>query len=68
MKTAITEMKHTPERINNRLDNIEEQIYGLKKEVVEISEAEQKKKKEFKEMREVLENSLTASSILTLAF
>lgn len=45
MKTAITEMKHTPERINNRLDNIEEQIYGLKKEVVEISEAEQKKKK-----------------------
>lgn len=48
MKTAITEMKHTPERINNRLDNIEEQIYGLKKEVVEISEAEQKKKKNLK--------------------
>ena len=41
---TITEIKHTPEEIN-RPDDAEEQISKLEEKVVEITQAEQKKKK-----------------------
>ena len=44
MKNAITEMQNALERINSRLNDTEEWISELEGRVIEITDAEQKKK------------------------
>ena len=48
MKNTIMEMKNTLEGINSKLNNTEEWISKLEDRVVEITEAEQKKRKRMK--------------------
>ena len=45
MKNTITEMKNTLEGINSRLNDTEKQISKQEDRVVEITDAEQKKRK-----------------------
>ena len=45
LKNTITKIKTTLEGINSRLEDTEEQINELKDRVVEITQAEQKKRK-----------------------
>ena len=52
LKNTIIEMKNSPERINNGLNEAEEWISELDNRVVGITAVEQKKK-EWKEIREV---------------
>lgn len=43
MRYIITEIKNTPEGINSKLDDAEEQISTLEDRVIEITGAKQKK-------------------------
>ena len=45
LKNTITEMKNALEGINSRLDDTEEWVSKLEDQVVEITQAEQKRKK-----------------------
>ena len=45
IKTTITKMKNTLEGLNGRLNDTEEWISKLEDRVVEITDAEQKKRK-----------------------
>ena len=58
MNNAITEMKSTLEGTNSRITEAEDSINEVEDRMVEINEAE-RKKKEFKEMRTISETSGT---------
>ena len=59
MKNAITEIRNTLEGTNSRVTEAEEWISELEDRIVEINEAEWKKKKE-EEMRTASKTTLSA--------
>ena len=62
---TITEIKNTPEGINNRISEAEKWISELEAKMVEITSEEQNKVKEWKEQRMVSETSGTISNAPT---
>ena len=62
MNNAITEIKSTLEGTNSRVTKTEDRISEMGDGMVEINEAERKKKKELKEMRTTSETSGTMSN------
>ena len=59
MNNATTEIKSTLEGTNSRITEAEDRISEVEGRMVEINEAERKKKKELKEMRTTSETSGT---------
>ena len=59
MNNAITEIKNTLEGTNSIITEAGDRISEVEDRMVEINEAERKKKKEFKEMRTISETSGT---------
>ena len=53
MSNTIIEVKNTLERINSRIREAEKQISKTEDRLVEITDVEQNKEKELKEMRTV---------------
>ena len=54
LKNIIMEMKNSPDGINSRVDNTEEQIFKLDETVEEITQAEQIKEKRIKKNEDSL--------------
>ena len=54
MQNTITEIKHSPEAANSRIQEAEEQISEVEDKLVEITDAEQKRKKRLKTNEESL--------------
>ena len=54
MQNTITEIKHSPEAANSRIQEAEEQISEVEDRLVEIMDAEQKREKRLKTNEESL--------------
>ena len=65
MNNAINEIKNTLEGTNSRITETEDRISEVDNKMVEINEAERKKKKESKEMRTTSGTSGTMSNAPT---
>ena len=59
MQNTITEMKNSLEAANSRIQEAEEWISEVEDRLVEITDVEQKREKDWKQMKKVSENSGT---------